>query len=190
MSSAFNYATANSEWDSPSARDTVASPVAAIPMNYPEAKTRVGGAWAPIPNLESEETATAVSVFRSLASTVPTVRISTGRIPARLRAEWSGYVVGLDSLYFSAALKGVFGEGIQGEEEDAEIPISDVSQSDKELLQVGNFFRLCVFYEIQENGQPRRYTQVVFRRLPAYRAVDLALAAERAAEPHRALRVE
>lgn len=112
------------------------------------------------------------------------------RNPAVLLAEWNGCVSSVEDYYFTAELTGIVGDGITGEQEDAEIPLSDVAPSDSELLRPGNFFRLCVFYETQEDGRPRRYTQLVFRRLPAYRAHDLAQAMERARERHNALRVE
>ena len=110
--------------------------------------------------------------------------------PTVVLAEWNGSVERVDESYFVASLKGVRGEGVRGESEMAEIPISDVSESDLELLSVGNFFRLSVCYEHSEDGQPRRFTQVVFRRLPAYRREDLASAIDRADTLYRALRVD
>lgn len=115
---------------------------------------------------------------------------SSIRKPATLLAEWNGCVSSIEPHFFTATLKGIYGEGIQGEYEDAEIPISDVSESDSELLRPGHFFRLCVFYEVSEDGQPRRFTQVIFRRLPAYRQHDLDKADERGDEISRGLRVE
>ncbi len=107
-------------------------------------------------------------------------------------AEWNGCVTGVqDSGYsFSAILTGIVGMGVKGEEEEATIPTADVSEWDKDLLRPGNFFRLCVIHEVLPTGQPRRYTQVVFRRLPAYRQQDLDQAAERGRELARSLRVE
>lgn len=120
----------------------------------------------------------------------PTPNSPRGQIA--VLGEWNGCVLDIDqsSSYFTASLKGVLGEGIEGEEEDALIPVSDVSDWDLELLKPGNFFRLSVIHEIQSSGQPRRYTQVVFRRLPAYRQQDLDVAGERARQRSRALRVE
>lgn len=113
-------------------------------------------------------------------------------IQSVLLAEWNGCVNAVQTAgaYFSATLKGVVGEGVAGEEEDAVIPISDVSEWDMELLQPGNFFRLCVVHEVLPTGQPRRSTQVVFRRLPAFRQFDLDKANERGRDLVRGLRVE
>jgi hypothetical protein len=109
-----------------------------------------------------------------------------------LLAEWNGCVTSVQSsgYLFSATLTGIVGEGVKGEEEEATIPVSDVSEWDKDLLRPGNFFRLCVIHEVLPSGQPRRYTQVVFRRLPAYRQYDLDQAAERGRDLARGLRVE
>ena len=109
-----------------------------------------------------------------------------------LLAEWNGCVTSIQEggAYFSATLKGVVGEGVEGEEEDAVIPIDDVSEGDVEFLAPGNFFRLCVIHEVLPSGQPRRYSQVVFRRLPAYRQHDLNRAEDRARMISQSLRVE
>jgi hypothetical protein len=96
----------------------------------------------------------------------------------------------IEASHFVAEIEGVKGEGVLGEIEDAEIPIADVSESDKQLLREGNFFRLCVLHEVDDTGQPSRHTRVIFRRLPAYRERDLAAARERAASIHSKLRVE
>ena len=128
------------------------------------------------------------TLSRPLSVDVNKSKVST----IELLAEWNGCVMSIHSSghSFSASLKGVVGEGVKDEEEDATIPISDVSEWDKDLLVPGNFFRLCVVHEVLPSGQPRRYTQVVFRRLPAYRRHDLDQAAERGRELARGLRVE
>lgn len=107
-------------------------------------------------------------------------------------AEWNGCVTGVQhaGYSFSAILTGIIGEGVRGEEEEATIPTADVSEWDKDLLRPGNFFRLCVIHEVLPSGQPRRYTQVVFRRLPAYRQQDLDQAGERGRELAGSLHVE
>lgn len=109
----------------------------------------------------------------------------------KLLAEWSGYVTSIDNDYsFSAVLKGVTGKGVKDEVEEATIAINDVNESDKELLKVGNFFRLCVMHEVGLSGQPKRYTQVIFRRLPAFRQQDIDEANERGRALARRIRVE
>lgn len=109
---------------------------------------------------------------------------------SELLAEWDGFVTDIGEHYFSASLNGVFGQGVEGESEEAEIPISDVNRSELDLFGIGSVFRLCVLHEELPNGQPRRFTQVVFRRLPAYRSKDIKAAEERADLIHQRLRVE
>lgn len=125
--------------------------------------------------------------LRPLQDFAPSRQTST-----EVLAEWNGCVTFIDPKghSFSASLTGITGEGVKGEEEDAIIPITDVSEWDKSLLKLGNFFRLCVIHEIDPSGQPRRYTQVVFRRLPAYHQHELNQANERGLALARELRVE
>lgn len=112
---------------------------------------------------------------------------------SRVLAEWNGYVTSIDPSGYSfyAALTGVIGTGVQGEEEIATIPVDYVSEWDRELLKPGHFFRLSVIFALSETTkQPIRYTQVVFRRLPAYNQRDLDKAKERAQLLAQQLRVE
>lgn len=126
------------------------------------------------------------------SSQLQSITPSTTATPAILLAEWSGCVVEIDKSghFFRASLKGIAGEQVKGEEEEALIPISDVSAADMQLLRAGNFFRLCVMHEKQRNGQTRRFTQIIFRRLPAYHRSDIEDAESWADEIARALRVE
>ena len=107
-----------------------------------------------------------------------------------LLAEWDGYVLSYNEHSFLASMKGVHGDGVLGEQEDAEIPIQDISESDLELLQPGAVFRLCVFRSISRTGQPRRFTEVVFRRVAAFRPKLLEAAKVRANLIVSKLRVE
>lgn len=109
---------------------------------------------------------------------------------AKRLAEWSGYVTDIGDYFFRASLRGVFGEGVKGEHEDAEIPISDLSLSDRELLRQGAYLRLCVMREVRKSGQPSRFTQVILRRLPDYSEDELRLAADEAGQLLANLRVE
>jgi hypothetical protein len=132
--------------------------------------------------------------LKSKSTSAEIIGFSTqeSKYQSKLLAEWNGYVteVSKDGEYFAASLQGIRGEGVKDEEDDALIPISDVSKSDMALLKPGNYFRLCVMHEVNKAGQPRRYTQLVFRRLPAYRKQDLDYAEERGRELARGLRVE
>lgn len=113
-------------------------------------------------------------------------------VQEEVQAEWSGCVeeVHNEASCFTATLRGIKGKGVKGELEDAVIPIADVNKSDMELLRPGNYFRLCAMYEVTPSGQPRRFTQVIFRRMPAYRQKDLDEALQRGRELSGSLRVE
>ncbi len=181
--------TLNSDW-----ADRSPSPDSTAPMlevgSYADRGMAETGEWLKGYEPEPTRSETCHAKPERKISTLPVPANEIRRNPETRLAEWNGCVTEIDTHYFSASLKGIFGAGVRGEEEDAEIPISDVSEFDRELLAPGNFFRLCVLSEIREDGQPRRYTQVVFRHLPAYRPHELAKAAELGSEIHRLLRVE
>ncbi len=109
---------------------------------------------------------------------------------SQLIAEWEGYVTEIGQETFEARLRGILGEGVEGELEEATIPVAEVTGPNKELFAVGALFRLCVSYEQYGSGQIRRYTDLVFRRLPAYRKQDLDAAIQRAGERLSELRLE
>lgn len=104
-------------------------------------------------------------------------------------AEWQGQVSFIEADYFVAELTGTIGVGVAGSLEEAQIPIEEVRLEDRTLVREGAFFRLCVNWE-QVNGSRRRVTDLVFRRMPAYRRDELDTAKATAAELFHALRVE
>lgn len=103
-------------------------------------------------------------------------------------AEWDGYVesIDADADYFTARMRGLHGDGVEGKDEEAEIPISDVDDEDRDLLTIGAFFRLTITYESRPK---RRYTTVQFRRLPAYTKRELDGARALAEELFNGLRL-
>lgn len=105
-------------------------------------------------------------------------------------AEWQGHVLDVLDDHLIAELHGTHGEGVTGSIEEASIPLTDVRDSDLPLVKPGSFFRLCISYEVGTSGMRRRYTEVVFRRLPAYRADALNQARESAERLARGLRLE
>lgn len=107
-----------------------------------------------------------------------------------LVAEWHGQVSKVLEDSFVAELRGVFGHNVGGSLEEAEIPLAEVRPDDTGLVREGAFFRLCISYEQAINGTRRRFTEVIFRRLPAYRREELEEAAREAADILRGIRVE
>jgi hypothetical protein len=111
------------------------------------------------------------------------------QVSTQLLAEWHGQVTEVLASSFIAELKGRHGEGVAGKEEVAVIPRDEVSPDDAELLEPGAFFSLCIAYEQSSRGR-RKFTTVVFRRLPAYRREELEEARERGRQIARGLRLE
>ena len=111
---------------------------------------------------------------------------------ATLLAEWQGYVTSIDDDQIHARLEGIHGSGVIGQTHDAVIPKNEISPSDMQLVREGAYFRLSVSYRKTRsgNGTSRRESAIVFRRLPAYTAADLANACDSARELVSGLRLE
>jgi hypothetical protein len=103
--------------------------------------------------------------------------------------EWDGYVEAIRREYFVGRMRGLRGIGVVGKDEEAEIPISDVDEADKDLLVPGGYFRLMVCYERPRVGQKRKFTQIIFRRLPAYTKREIDAAEREADEIENAFRL-
>jgi hypothetical protein len=93
--------------------------------------------------------------------------------------EWEGHVTGISSDKFSARLTDVTA-GKQVEEESAEFPIEDLSDDDRDLLEIGATFRWVIGYLRSSSGTKRRVSQITFRRLPTWTKADLDHATKRA----------
>ena len=105
--------------------------------------------------------------------------------PARQRyslqpiQEWEGVVTSITDSSFSAALVDVTA-GSKESSEIAEFPIEEVSEEDQKLLRDGAIFRWVIGYQRSSTGTKRRVSELVFRRLPAWREVELRKSRERA----------
>lgn len=122
-------------------------------------------------------------------SVYPTSAVDSDTLEERNRAElhpssafvalqeWEGHVVEVDkdNAVFTAQITDMTNRKTS-ETEEAEFPISDLTDSDLELLQPGAIFRWSIGYQ-RDHGTKRRISQIVFRRLPQWRASDLAAAA-------------
>ena len=58
------------------------------------------------------------------------------------------------------------------EEEEAEIPLEEISESDAVKMKVGSIFRWVVGYKRWAMGQKERVSSIVFRDLPAVSRSD------------------
>jgi len=86
--------------------------------------------------------------------------------------EWEGYVTKIDEESFTARLLDI-SSGKEIEDEEVDIPLSDISTTDREELSVGSIFRWSIGYEIKRDKQRKRTSQIVLRRLPMWREKEL-----------------
>ena len=94
--------------------------------------------------------------------------------------EWEGYVVSINETEFTARLVDLT-DRRSFEEEEARIPLEEISESDAAKMKVGSIFRWVVGYKRWAMGQKERISSIVFRDLPAVSRSD-RLAGERWAE--------
>lgn len=85
--------------------------------------------------------------------------------------EWEGYVVDIGDTDFTARLIDLT-EGASYEEEEAVIPLIELSDNDRMKMQNGSFFRWVIGYERSPAGTRKRVSQIVFRDLPAVTESD------------------
>ena len=100
--------------------------------------------------------------------------------------EWEGYVVEIREFDFVANLIDLTAKAVV-EEEEAIIPLEELSDYDQEKLEVGSIFRWVIGYEHSPSGTKRRVSHIVFRDLPAISETDLKESAAWALEASRLL---
>ncbi|MCY4342357.1 MAG: hypothetical protein OXE83_02125 [Gammaproteobacteria bacterium] len=86
--------------------------------------------------------------------------------------EWEGYVLSVGPDSFTARLLDLTA-GSAYEEEEAEIPIQEISERDRPRIQSGAIFRWVIGYERSTSGVRKRVSVIVFRDLPAITERDL-----------------
>jgi hypothetical protein len=94
--------------------------------------------------------------------------------------EWEGCVVEVSGLNFTARLIDITSNS-KVVEEEADFPIEDVSESERDLLRPGAIFRWSIGYQRSRGGTRKRVSQVVFRRLPQWTESELRENAAKAA---------
>ena len=94
-------------------------------------------------------------------------QLSLPRPRATLHAlqEWEGYVVEMDGDELVARLVDLTA-GSTHEEEEAVIPLAEISECDLATVRVGSIFRWVIGYERSPSGTKKRVSQIVFRDLP------------------------
>ena len=99
--------------------------------------------------------------------------------------EWEGYIVDMDGDELVARLVDLTA-GSTHEEEEAVIPLAEISECDADTVRVGSIFRWVVGYERSPSGTKKRVSQIVFRDLPRMTERDFKAGREWARETMRA----
>ena len=91
--------------------------------------------------------------------------------------EWEGYVLEKGEGEFVARLMDITVDTLPSHadimpEEEAIIPLSEISNDDIRRLYPGSIFRWVIGYERSASGTKRRISQIVFRDLPAMTRQD------------------
>ena len=86
--------------------------------------------------------------------------------------EWQGYVVEIGATSFIARLVDVTA-GSTYEQEEATIPLAELSDEDSATIKLGSVFRWVIGYERSMTGNKKRVSQIVFRDLPTITKNDL-----------------
>jgi hypothetical protein len=94
--------------------------------------------------------------------------------------EWEGVVLEVGAESFTARLTDLTA-GNKIETEEADFPIDDLRDEDRERLRSGAVFRWAIGYHRSPGGTRTRASRIVFRRLPAWTEQELR-AARREAE--------
>ncbi len=110
------------------------------------------------------------TTFAALWPRRPRPRIQEASLTPR--QEWEGYVVEVNETTFTARLVDLTA-GREQEEEEADIPVAELSDADRLMLQPGAIFRWAIGYRRTRAGTKERVSRIVFRRLPAWTEREL-----------------
>lgn len=108
---------------------------------------------------------------------------STGLVALQ---EWEGYVIEIGEDEFVSRLWDITA-GAKREEEEATIPLEEISEEDRDKIRLGSIFRWVIGYQRSVAGNRRRVSEVVFRDLPVLTQADWDEAREWAIETRRLL---
>lgn len=155
--------------------DTMRQPLTSrAPSGVPQPRIQYDGP-APTDNSRPRKLANPSDGVRIL-NPVPAsdrVRYYHHDVQSRLEvlASWEGAVLAIDenAQTFTARLCDLASDEIS----EAVFDISDVNRIDLDLLEIGGIFRWLIGYRKQSYGQQERISALVFRRLPAWSAIDI-----------------
>lgn len=79
--------------------------------------------------------------------------------------EWEGYVTAIDKDSFTSRLVDITA-GETRATETATIPLTEISKTDADKMEIGSFFRWVIGYRRDAAGTKHRVSVIVFRDLP------------------------
>ena len=86
--------------------------------------------------------------------------------------EWEGHVLEIGPTSFVAGLVDLTAS-LTHEQEEATIPLDELSDEDSAKIRLGSVFRWVIGYERSLTGTKKRVSQIVFRDLPTITKTDL-----------------
>lgn len=122
----------------------------------------------------------------SMVDTPPPVPPASRRGTLHALQEWEGYVLEIIGSEFVARLVDLT-NGSSHEEEEAIIPLDEISDDDAAKLREGAIFRWVIGYERTPAGTKKRVSQIVFRDIPRLTERDLQQGKEWARNTMKAL---
>ncbi|MYD63684.1 MAG: hypothetical protein F4W91_21825 [Gemmatimonadetes bacterium] len=87
--------------------------------------------------------------------------------------EWEGYIIEIGEDDFTARLLDLTA-GSSHEEEEAVIPLSEISEDDLKHLRLGSIFQWIIGYERSTSGTKQCVSQIIFRELPVVTKQDIS----------------
>ncbi len=102
--------------------------------------------------------------------------------------EWEGYILEIGDEKFTARLLDLTADASLAEEE-AEIPLSEISKNDRDQIGPGSIFRWSIGYERSLAGTKKRVSHIVFRDIPALSKLDMIAGARWAEEISKNIQV-
>lgn len=86
--------------------------------------------------------------------------------------EWEGYIEHIDDESIIVRLIDIT-QGSGNESEEAIIPFQELSEADRNKIELGSIFRWVIGYEVNASGTRKRISQIVFRDLPVVSKSDI-----------------
>lgn len=122
-----------------------------------------------LPGTESTEPVDPTAGLGLAPIRLPAVPVSPSR--TQLVQQWEGVVTEVRDADFDVLLHDLTDRSRA--RESATIPLEEVSDCDKRLVQPGGVFYWSIGYELRA-GSKRRFSDIRFRRLPAWTQADIA----------------